>query len=165
MRLFVLVSTVVLGLILSARAGENAAKTEHTPEMMAEYRRIMALPEAQRPAAIDAFQKKHGLTPRAPNPEKKSEAAPAAPPKREEPSPEMKAEYLRIKALPEEKRDEAMKEFAEAHPAKEKARGKRRSMQDEYARIMELPEPERAAALRKMHAKYGLHEAEPKKDR
>lgn len=158
MKQFVLISTVVLALALSARAGEKAAKTEHTPEMIAEYHRIMALPEIQRPAAIDAFQKKHGLVPSEPAPDKK--AAKEEP--RKEPSPEMKAEYLRIKGLPEEQRGEALQEFSEAHPQKEKARSKSRSMHDDYARIMELPEGKRAAALRKMHAKYGLHEADPK---
>lgn len=153
---FVLISTVVLGFAMSARAEGKTAKTEHTPEMIAEYHTIMSLPESRRPAAIDAFQKKHGLVPSEPAPDKKAAK------EEKEPSPEVKAEYLRIKSLPEEKRGEALQEFNEARPQKEKARGKRRSMQDDYARIMELPEEKRAAALRKMHAKYGLHEADPK---
>lgn len=159
--MFVLIATVVLGLILSARAGETPGRTAPTPEMKEEYKRIMSLPEAERPAAITAFQKKHALTPRAPAPDKKASKKEAAPP-REEPSAEMKAEYLRIKALPEGERGEAMKEFNEAHPPKDKARRKKRSMQDDYALIMELPEEKRAAALRKMHAQYGLHEVDPK---
>lgn len=163
MRVLVLTATVALGLVLPVRGGETPAKTAPTPEMKEEYKRLMTLPDAERPAAIAAFQKKHGLTPAA-APDKGAHKTEAAGEKAggREPSPEMKAEYLRIKALPEDQRGEALKEFNEAHPPKDKARRKKRSMQDDYALIMELPEPERGRALKKMHAKYGLHDAPPK---
>ncbi|TBR22923.1 hypothetical protein EPO15_07055 [bacterium] len=158
------VSALVFALAWAVRVGYAAEKSAATPEMKAEYKKIMALPEAERPAAIDAFQKKHGLVPKIEEARPSKKPAPkeeAAPPP-EAPSPELKAEYLRLKALPEDQREAALKEFNAAHPGEAKGR-RRKSLSSETARIMELPEAEREPALRALRARFGMREGEAAK--